>query len=63
MGFCGTIIWRYMNLVQPPNYKKVIQPIDDYPKFNGQNYYHYLDFGFEDFEMKIDKDKGDESYK
>jgi|TARA_B110001469_G_C9559749_1_gene277667 hypothetical protein len=63
MQFCGTTIWGYMNVVKPPNYKKALQYINNYPKFNGQQYYQYLDFGFEDFEMEIEKDKGIESYK
>jgi len=63
MKFCGSYIWGYMNVVKPPNYKKALQYINNYPKFNGQKYYQYLDFGFGDFEMEIEKDKGIESYK
>lgn len=63
MQFCGTTIWGYMNVVKPPNYKKALQYIENFPKFNGQKYYQYLDFGFTDFEMEIEKDKGTESYK
>ena len=61
--FCGKTIWGYMNVVKPPNYKKALQYIENFPKFNGQKYYQYLDFGFTDFEMEIEKDKGTESYK
>lgn len=60
---CGTTIWGYMNIVKPPNYKTALELIEKYPKFNGQPYYQYLDFGFPDFEMEIDKGKGEESYK
>lgn len=63
MQFCGTTIWGYMNIVKPPNYKEALKHIDNYPKFNGQKYYQYLDFGFDDFEMEIEKDNGIESYK
>ena len=63
MQFCGTTIWGYMNVVKPPNYKKALKYIENFPKFNGQKYYQYLDFGFTDFEMEIEKDKGTESYK
>ncbi len=63
MQFCGTTIWGYMNVVKPPNYKKALQFINNYPKFNSQKYYQYLDFGFEDFEMEIEKDNGIESFK
>lgn len=63
MQFCGTTIWGYMNVVKPPNYKKAYEYIENFPKFNDQKYYQYLDFGFEDFEMEIEKDKGIQSYK
>jgi len=63
MDFCGTTIWGYMNIVKPPNYKKALEYIEKYPKFNGQPYFQYLDFGFPDFEMEVEKDKGKESYK
>ena len=63
MVFCGTTIWGYMNIVKPPNYKTALEYIEKFPKFNGQPYFQYLDFGFPDFEMEIEKDKGNESYK
>jgi len=63
MDLCGTLIWGYMNIVKPPNYKKALPLIEKYPKFNGQPYYQYLDFGFPDFDMVIVKDKDKESYK
>lgn len=63
MKFCGTTIWGYMNVVKPPNYKKALEYVNNFPKFNGQIYYQYLDFGFKDFEMEIEKDKGVKSYK
>ena len=63
MDLCGTSIWGYMNVVKPRNYKKTMEYIEKFPKFNGQPYYQYLDFGFTDFNMKIVKDKGEESYK
>lgn len=63
MNLCYHTIWGYMNVVKPPNYKKAKANIDKFPKFNGQKYYEYLDFGFTDFEMKIQKDKGIESFK
>jgi hypothetical protein len=46
MDFCGTTIWGYMNIVKPPNYQKALEYIGKYPKFNGQPYFQYLDFGF-----------------
>ncbi len=63
MDLCGTSIWGYMNIVKPPNYKKAMEYIEKFPKFNGQPYYQHLDFGFADFDMKIEKDKEEESYK
>lgn len=63
MNLCYYQIWGYMNVVKPPNYKKALSSIEKYPKFNGQEYYKYKYFGFPDFEMQIEKDKGKESYK
>jgi hypothetical protein len=63
MNLCYFQIWGYMNVVKPPNYKKAKASIEKYPKFNGQEYYKYLSFGFADFEMQIEKDKEKESYK
>lgn len=63
MNLCYYQIWGYMNVVKPPNYKKAKANIDKYPKFNGQEYYKYLSFGFADFKMQIEKDKEVESYK
>ncbi len=63
MDLCGMMIWGYMNVVKPPNYKLALQYINKYTKFNGQTYFQYLDFGFMDFDLVIDKDKGKESYK
>lgn len=63
MKFCGSTIWGYMNVVNPPNYEKALEYINNFPKFNDQEYYKYQDFGFTDFEMEIEKDKGIESYK
>ena len=47
MRFCGTVIWGLMNIPKPPNYKKALELISKYPKFNGQPYYQYLDLNFE----------------
>lgn len=63
MNLCYYQIWGFMNVVKPPNYKKALESIEKYPKFNGQEYYKYLSFGFADFDMQIEKDKGKESYK
>ncbi len=63
MNLCYYQIWGFINVVKPPNYKKAKESIDKYPKFNGQEYYKYLSFGFSDFKMQIEKDKEIESYK
>ncbi|RBW61910.1 hypothetical protein DS884_02575 [Tenacibaculum sp. E3R01] len=63
MNLCYHTIWGYMNVVKPPNYKKAKKNIEKFPKFNGQEYYKYLDFGFKDFKMKIRKDNDNESFK
>lgn len=63
MDLCYLQIWGYMNVVKPPNYKKALASIEKYPQFNGQEHFKYKYFGFPDFEMQIEKDKGKESYK
>lgn len=63
MEYCGKTIWGYMNVVKPANTNKAFENIKKFPKFNGQSYYQYSDFYFTDFEMKIVKDKGIQSYK
>lgn len=63
MKFCGNTIWGYMNVVKPPNFDKALEYINNFPHFNDQDYYKYQDFGFEDFKMEIEKDKGIQSFK
>lgn len=59
----GTMIWGYMNIPKPPNYKLAMEYIDKYPKYNGQPYYQYLDLNFKDFKLTTDKRKPKESFK
>lgn len=63
MRLCGTTIWGYMNIAKPMNTAEAYKYIKKFPKFNGQPYYQYTDFSFDDFEMVIIKDNGKESYK
>ena len=63
MRFCGTTIWGYINIAKPMNTSTALEYINKFPKFNGQPYYQYNDFSFDDFEMVILKDNGKESYK
>lgn len=63
MDYCGTVIWGYINVVNPPNTQKAYSHIKKYPRVNGQLYYQYTDLYFSDFEMNIIKDKGIQSYK
>lgn len=63
MNLCGTSIWGYINVPNPPNYKEAFSYIGKYPHFNGLNYFEYTDLNFPDFEMIIDSEKGKESYK
>ena len=63
MHFCGKTIWGYMNIAKPMNTTDAYKNIKKFPKFNGQPYYQYSDFSFNDFEMVIVKDNGKESYK
>ena len=61
MNTCGKFIYGYMNIVKPPRYDKAIEEINKYPKFNGLEYYKFLDLNFPDFKMVIAKKK--QSYK
>ncbi len=63
MDLCGTHIWGYMNIVDPPNTAEALSFIKRYPKINEQPYYQHTDLYFKDFEMIIEEDKGMESYK
>lgn len=63
MDLCGTNIWGYMNVVNPPNTEKALSLIKKYPKFNGKPYYQFTDLYFKDFEMVIINDEGMQSYK
>lgn len=63
MEMCGNQIFGYMNIVNPPNTKKALSYIKKYPKFNGEPYYKYKNFEFDDFQMEILNDQGEESYK
>lgn len=63
MELFGTLIWGYMNVPNPPNYKKALEYINKYPSFNGQPYYQYLDLNFADFKLTTDKRKPKESFK
>ena len=63
MDLCGTNIWGYMNVVNPPNTSKALKIIKKYPKFNGKPYYQFTDLYFKDFEMVIVEDEGMQSYK
>jgi hypothetical protein len=61
MNTCGKFIFGYMNIVKPPKYDNAIAEINKYPKFNGLEYYKFLDLNFPDFKMVIAKEK--QSYK
>lgn len=63
MDLCGTMIWGYMNIADPPNTAEVLKTVKKYPKINGQPYYVFHDFFFEDFELELENGKGPESYK
>jgi ubiquinone/menaquinone biosynthesis C-methylase UbiE len=60
---------NYINAATLAGFKEIqitneaLQYINNFPLFNDQEYYQYLYFGFPDFEMVIENDKGAESYK
>jgi len=59
----GSLIWGYMNIPKPPNYKKALEFIELYPTYNSQAYYKYLDLNFPDFKVTTDKNKPKKSFK
>ncbi|CAL2092902.1 hypothetical protein [Tenacibaculum sp. 190524A05c] len=59
----GMMIWGYINVPKPPNYKKALSYIRKYPKYEGLEYYRFTDLNFEDFKLTIDKRKPKQSYK
>ncbi|NME71261.1 hypothetical protein [Flammeovirga aprica] len=63
MELCGSQIFGYMNIVNPPNTKKALDYINKFPKFNGSEYFRYTDLYFNDFEIEILNNKGKQSYK
>ena len=63
MDMCGSQIFGYMNIVNPPNTKTALSYIEKFPQFDGLKYYQYTDLQFEDFQMEIFNDKGLQSYK
>lgn len=63
MDYCGKTIWGYINDYRPANTAKALENIDKFPKFNGRPYYQYTDFYFPDFDIKIQNNEGEMSYK
>ena len=63
MANCGSEIWGYMNIVNPPNTKKAFDYIRKFPKFSGLKYFQFTDLNFPDFEKVISENEGKESYK
>ena len=59
----GSMIWGYINVPKPPNYKKALDYIKKYPKYNGIDYYRFTDLNFKDFKLTTDKRKPKESFK
>ncbi len=63
MDICGSQIYGYMNIVNPPNTKKALDYINKFPTFDGLAYYQYTNLNFDDFQMEILNNKGLQSYK
>ncbi len=63
MDTFGSMIWGYINVAKPPNYKKALEYIHKYPKYNGIEYYRFTDLNFKDFKLTTDKRKPKESFK
>ncbi len=63
MDLCGTNIWGYMNIPDPPNTAAALALIKKFPRFNDKPYFQFTDLYFRDFVLVISKDKGKQSYK
>ncbi|PHR23164.1 MAG: hypothetical protein COA38_17260 [Fluviicola sp.] len=63
MDACGSQIYGFMNIVNPPNTEKALDYIEKFPQFDGLKYYQYTDLHFGDFQLEIFNDKGLQSYK
>lgn len=63
MRTLGQFIWGYMNVVKPPNYKKALEKINEYPSFNSAPYYQYQYLNFPDFKLTVDKREPKKSFK
>lgn len=63
MNTFGTYIWGYMNVVKPPNYKKALAVIKNYPMYNSAPYYQYQYLNFPDFKLTLDKREPKKSFK
>jgi len=63
MNTFGAMIWGYMNVVKPPNYKLALEYIRKYPTYNGQPYYQFSELNFKDFDLIVDKRKPKSSFK
>jgi hypothetical protein len=63
MNTFGAMIWGYMNIVKPPNYKLALEYIRKFPSYNGQPYYQFSELNFKDFDLIVDKQKPKSSFK
>lgn len=63
LNSCGKEIWGYMNSNRSPNTQKANALLKKFPKFNGQKYYHYVNFHFPDFTLVIIPGQAPQSYK
>jgi len=59
----GTLIWGYMNVPNPPNFDKALEFIHKYPRYNGQEYFEYINLDMDDFLVTINSDEPKKSFK
>lgn len=63
MYLCHAQLLIQAKLKTPLNHRRALKILNNFPKFNGQNYYQYLDFGFTDFKVASINNSVGQSFK
>lgn len=59
----GSLIWGYIHIANPPNFKQALSFINNFPTYNGLPYYKFLALQFSDFKVTTDITKPKESFR
>ncbi len=63
MTFFGKFIRGYIYMVSPPKYQDALVEIGNFPTFENKQYYEFINFDFDDFQIEVYNDSGLRSYK